>query len=176
MVYTMEIYIDSGCRNLGTTRAIGSAAAILTNKGERSNKWTTDLRRGPRLPPPTIQRAELTSVILAIDIATIRFEQLDTKPYLDVKIHSNSEYAIDCMTNRIHQCNRNGWMDDAGDEVENRDLMEKVLDLEDLLRDKGDVSYFLISREENQEATEFCNRALDDQSRELGPEKHEPVA
>ncbi|KAF3089150.1 hypothetical protein TWF706_010480 [Orbilia oligospora] len=82
MVYTMEIYIDSGCRNLGTTRAIGSAAAILTNRGERSNKWTTDLHRGPRLPPPTIQRAELTSVILAIDIATIQFEQLDTKPYL----------------------------------------------------------------------------------------------
>ena len=176
MVYSMEIYIDGSCRNIGTPRAIGSAAAIFTNKDERSDKWTRDLRRGPRYPPPTNQRAELTSVILAIELALIRFQKQETSPYLDVKIHSNSEYAMDCMTHGIHEWNGNGWINDAGDEVENRDLMEKVLDLDYRLRDKGDVKYILIPKEENQEADRFCNMALDAQYEEVGPGNDEPVA
>jgi len=160
MVYIMEIYIDGGCRGNGQPGAIGAAAAVFKNKFGRSNGWVRAL---PRQPPPTNQRAEIAAVILALEQALEKFEELDTNPYLDIKIYSDSKYVIGCMTNWIYRWTRNGWINAAGNEVANRDLIEEASDLDDRLKEKGDVEYIWIPRDENEEADRLCNESMDRQ-------------
>jgi ribonuclease HI len=160
MVYIMEIYVDGACRGNGQLGAIGAAAAIFKKKRGGYDAWTKSL---PTYPPPTNQRAEITAIILALEQALEKFEELDTNPYLDVKIYSDSRYAIGCMTKWIYKWTRNGWINAAGNEVANRDLIEEASDLDDRLKEKGDVEYIWIPREENQLADGLCNEHMDKQ-------------
>lgn len=162
MVYIMEIHTDGGCRGNGRPGAIGAAAAAFKKRnGTYGKAWTRSLPRDD--PPPTNQRAELTAIILALELALEKLEKLNTNPYLDVKIYSDSRYAIDCMTIWIYKWTRNGWINAAGSEVVNRDLLEEASDLDDKLKEVGDVDYVWISREKNQYADECCNYAMDKQ-------------
>ena len=156
----MEIYVDGGCRRNGQPGAIGAAAAIFELKFGRQDRWYKVL---PRNPPPTNQRAEITAIILALEQALEKYEQLDKNPWLDVKIYSDSRYAIGCMTEWVYKWSRNGWRNAAGYEVANRDLIEKASDLDDRLKEEGDVEYIWIPREQNQDADSLCNDVMDDE-------------
>lgn len=160
MVYIMEIHVDGGCRGNGQPGAIGAAAAIFKKKYGGYDAWTKSL---PRYPPPTNQRAEITAIILALEQALEKLEELDTNPYLDVKIYSDSRYAIGCMTNWIYKWARNGWINAAGNKVVNRDLIQEASDLNNRLKEEGDVEYIWIPREENQLADRLCNEHMDKQ-------------
>ncbi|OAQ57389.1 ribonuclease H1 [Pochonia chlamydosporia 170] len=160
MVYIMEIYTDGGCRGNGQPGAIGAAAAAFKKRNGTYDAWTTSL---PRYPPPTNQRAEVTAIIVALEQALEKFEELDTNPYLNVKIYSDSRYAINCMTNWIYKWAKNGWINVAGNEVANRDLLEEASDLDDRLRELGYVDYIWIPRENNQYADRLCNEDMDEQ-------------
>ena len=72
-------------------------------------------------------------------------------------------YAIGCMTSWIYKWANNGWINAAGYEVANRDLIEEASDLDDRLKKEGDVDYIWIPRKENQYADGCCNDALNDQ-------------
>jgi len=160
MVYIMEIYVDGGCRGNGTPSSIGAAAAVLKLRFGRQNVWTKIL---PRQPPPTNQRAEIEAIILALEQALENYEELDTDPWLDIKIYSDSRYAVGCMTKWVYKWSRNGWMNAAGNEVANRDLIEKASDLDDRLREEGTVEYIWIPREKNQVADRYCNQVMDEE-------------
>jgi ribonuclease HI len=159
MVYVMEIYVDGGCRGNGRPGSIGAAAAVFKLRWGRRKTWTTIL---PDYPPPTNQRAEIAAIILALEQALEKYEELDTNPWLDVKIYSDSRYAVSCMTAWIYKWSRNGWINSAGHEVANRDLIQKASDLDDRLKEEGSVEYIWIPRAENEEADEACNDAMDD--------------
>lgn len=122
--------------------------------------WTKSL---PLYPPSTNQRAEITAIILTLEQALEKLEELDTNPYLDVKIYSDSRYAIGCITNWIYKWTRNGWINAAGNEVANRDLIQEASHLDNRLKEVGDVEYIWISREENQLADRLCNKYMDNQ-------------
>ncbi|OGM42553.1 ribonuclease H1 [Aspergillus bombycis] len=160
MVYIMEIYTDGGCRGNGQSGAIGAAAAVLKN---RYGKYSARTQSLPSYPPPTNQRAEITAIILALKQALEKYDELDTRPHLKVTIYSDSKYAIGCMTSWIHKWTKNGWTNAAGNDVVNRDLLEKASDLDDRLKEEGDVDYVWISREKNQLADRLCNEDMDDQ-------------
>ena len=160
MVYIMEIYVDGGCRGNGKPDSIGAAAAVFRRKWGKRNCWT---RAMPRWPTPTNQRAEITAIILALEQALEEYANLDGNPWLDVKIYSDSKYAIGCMTDWVYKWRANGWRNAAGNEVANRDLIEEASDLDDRLKEEGDVKYIWIPREDNDEADRICNDALDDQ-------------
>ena len=67
----------------------------------------------------TNQRAELTAISRA----------LGTVPSEDnLIIITDSKYAIDCLTNWCHKWQQNGWKTQQGNIVENRDLIEGILD------------------------------------------------
>ena len=57
---------------------------------------------------------------------------------------------------------KNGWTNHAGNEVANRDLIEKAWKM--ILREKGDVEYIWIPRREyelaDELADELCNKRL----------------
>lgn len=66
----------------------------------------------------TNQRAELTAILRALDIAP---------RHRDVTIVTDSRYAIDCVTVWYKNWQRNNWMTKDGKPVENKDLVESVL-------------------------------------------------
>lgn len=66
----------------------------------------------------TNQRAELTAILRAIDIAP---------RHRDVTIVTDSRYAIDCVTVWFINWRRNNWMTRDKKPVENKDLVESIL-------------------------------------------------
>ncbi|KAJ5378518.1 ribonuclease H-like domain-containing protein [Penicillium cosmopolitanum] len=160
MVYIMEIYADGGCRGNGQPTAIGAAAAVFKSKYGNYRGWTRPL---PSDPTPTNQRAEITAIIVALEQALKKYEELDGRPYLQVKIYSDSKYAVNCMTKWIYKWTRNGWINSRGREVANRDLLEEASDLDENLKEEGDVEYLWIPREENEIADRMCNEEMDNQ-------------
>ncbi|KAI1426113.1 ribonuclease H-like domain-containing protein [Xylaria sp. FL1777] len=159
MVYFMKFYVDGGCRRNGTPEAIGAAACLYMRGRDGSYIWNS--RRLPQNPRPTNERAEITAIIMALEWALERFEELDSNPRIVVRIHSDSKYAIGCMVTWINKWEQNGWINCAGREVSNRDLIERAAELNDKVKNLGSVKYIWIPRSENEEADEVCNDELD---------------
>jgi ribonuclease HI len=158
MVYTMNIYVDGGCRGNGQPDAIGAAAVVFRYRRGRTQTWTQQL---PYYPPPTNQRAEITAIILALNLALDKHEELDYHPKVDVTIYSDSKYAVNCMTDWVYGWSQNGWQNSKGLEVVNRDLIEEASYLDDRLRELGRVKYQWIPRAQNTQADAACNDCMD---------------
>lgn len=67
----------------------------------------------------TNQRAELTAILRGLDIAP---------RHRDVTIFSDSQYAINCVTVWFINWRRNNWTTSSGKPVENKDLVEPILE------------------------------------------------
>ena len=156
------MYVDGGCRRNGYEDAIGAAACVIQKKWGRDTTWTRQLPSHYDSPTPTSQRAEITAIILALETALEDHEQLDSNPSLRLTIHTDSKYAHGCMTDWIYKWTRNGWVNAAGREVANRDLIEKASDLDDQVKELGTVDYVWIPRGENQDADEAVSDLLDE--------------
>lgn len=160
MVYIMRIYVDGGCRGNGKPWAIASAAAVFKDKS-----GATILTYGsclPHDPRPSNQRAEIAAIIFALQKALSIQSTLRTSPWLDVKIYSDSQYAVSCLNEWVYKWRRNGWINAAGNPVVNQDLIKQADALDDDIRELGNVEYCWISREENQEADEAANEFMDE--------------
>lgn len=79
---------------------------------------------------------------------------------LDVKIYSDSKYAIGCMTEWISQWCDNRWKNAAGKPVANRDFIMMASGLDGKLREGGKVKHVWIPRSENDDADGCCNRVV----------------
>lgn len=69
-------------------------------------------------PRQTNQRAELTAVLRALDLAPVDHP---------VTIYSDSNYAINCATSWAKIWRNNGWLTSAKKPVENKDLVEQIV-------------------------------------------------
>ncbi|KUL85282.1 hypothetical protein ZTR_07953 [Talaromyces verruculosus] len=162
MVYIMKIYVDGGCRRNGRSNAVAAAAACVKNKYGKYKIWKRNITYNP-----TNQRAEITAIIMALELALEKYEDdLDLLPQMDVEIFSDSKYAVNCMNTWIYKWCRNGWTNSAGNEVANRDLIEEASNLDDRVEEIGSVKYTWIPRSENEVADEACNQAMDAQERQ----------
>ncbi|KAK2812598.1 hypothetical protein FQN50_001242 [Emmonsiellopsis sp. PD_5] len=157
MVYRMEIHVDGGCRRNGYSDAIGAAAAV------RELRWGSKyFSRTQRLSyKPTNQRAEITAIILGIQMALDAYDELDSYPRLDVTIYSDSRYAVGCMTDWVYKWSNNGWVNSRNVRVSNKNLIQKASALDDKLSELGKVTYCWIPRSENELADKHCNEELD---------------
>lgn len=162
MVYIMRFYVDGGCRGNGSPGSIGAAAVVMQKKWGREESWTRHLPRSD-YEPPTNQKAEIEAIILALEIALQKYQNLDACPRLNVKIYSDSKYAIGCMTDWIYKWTQNGWTNAAGNPVANQDRIRKASDFDDDLKMLGSVEYIWIPRSENMDADRYCNDAMDQQ-------------
>ena len=160
MPYLMKVYVDGACRGNGQHGARGAAAAV--HKQRYNSRHYSELL--PNQPRPTNQRAELRAIIMALELAQRRYESLSGYPKLKLRIFSDSKYAINCMTEWQLKWRDNGWINAAGLEVVNRDLIEQACDLEDDLVQgcNASIKYRWIPREDNAAADQLCNQALDD--------------
>ena len=159
MGYIMKIYVDGGCRRNGSSSAIAAAAAV--RKERARGKYRYCQRRLPSYPKATNQRAEITAIILGLEMALGKYEELDSNPRLNVTIHSDSKYAVNCMNDWIYKWTQNGWTNSRGEPVANRDLIQQASNLDDRLRELGTVKFVWIPRSENEEADKHCNEELD---------------
>ena len=88
-------------------------AELVTNR--ESSRNVSEALAGPR---QTNQRAELTGIQRALDIAPID---------RDVMIYSDSSYSINCVTVWFQNWRKNDWKNASKKPVENKDLIEAIL-------------------------------------------------
>ncbi|KAK5108182.1 hypothetical protein LTR62_008713 [Meristemomyces frigidus] len=109
----IRIYTDGSSLSNGQAGAI-AGVGVFFGPADRRN-----ISEGLVGTKQTNQRAELTAVFRALEIAP-----KDRK----LIIISDSNYAIKCTTEWFQNWRRNGWLNSAKKPVENRDLVQKVLD------------------------------------------------
>lgn len=161
MPYNMDVYLDGGCRGNGQSWAFGAAAAVFKGRYGQEFHYSRELPAHD-YPAPTSQRAELTAVILGLEIAMQRYRALDSNPFLIVNFYCDSKYAVGCMTEWYAKWQQNGFTNAAGNPVANQDLIQEALDLEADLLEEGRVIWKWIPRSQNSSADALCNRILDD--------------
>ncbi|KAL9630245.1 MAG: hypothetical protein Q9164_006521 [Protoblastenia rupestris] len=163
MVYTMDLWVDGGCRNNGYSNAVGAAAVVQVQRWGRDKIYTETLSGSRHEPHPTSQRAELAAVVLALQTAINKRDELDDNPRLSVNIHTDSRYAHSCMTEWYDKWENNGWRNARGEKVVNRDLVKKALELERDLLNKACVNWHWVPRDQNEAADKAVNDALDEE-------------
>ncbi|KAI5281880.1 hypothetical protein KEM52_003840, partial [Ascosphaera acerosa] len=108
----LRIYTDGSSLANGKAGAV-AGVGVFFGPGDARN--VSEPLDGPR---QTNQRAELTAVLRALDIAP------RTRP---VRIVTDSQYAIKCVTVWFGKWRSNGWRNAAGKPVENKDLITAVI-------------------------------------------------
>lgn len=158
LVDKMEIYVDGSYRASSTHSPIAVAAAVFKHECGTHNAYTRLL--APE-PVPTQHRADLMAIVLALERALGDDGRLYKKRAVEITIYSSSVLAVKCMTDWSDRWIENAWVDDDGADVENRDLIRRALEVEDLLTSAGSVRYTCIPREENTLANLYCAHVLD---------------
>lgn len=157
MVYRMNIYVDGGCRNNGYSNAVAAAAAVMKFPWGGYTYETEEV-----YGEATNRRAEITAIMLGLQMALDKYEELDLCPSLKLTIYSDSQYAVKCMNEWIYKWHKNGWTNSRGYDVANRDLLEQASHLDDKVAELGRVYYEWIPRCDNDLADKHCNEKLDD--------------
>lgn len=109
----LKIYTDGS--SLSNGRA-GANAGVGVWFGDRDARNISEPLAGPR---QTNQRAELTAILRAINVSPT---------HRDVLIFTDSQYSIKCVTVWHHAWIRNNWNTTLGRPVENRDLVEQIIE------------------------------------------------
>ena len=161
MVYIMVMYVDGGCRNNGQWGAFGACACHVERKWGQNETFAKQLPAWTN-PVPTSQRAELHAIIIALERAIEERGYLDSSPYMDITIHTDSRYAHGCMTQWYQKWQNNGFINSAGHGVTNRDLIERALELESDLLEHGAVHWKWIPRSDNTVADQAVNDEMDE--------------
>ena len=159
MVLIMKFYVDGACRGNGQPGAIGAAAAARRYNDGSVSYRTRQLDDDDY--NATSQRAEILAIILALEWAMDDYENLNNSPYLDVTIHSDSKYAVNCMNQWLARWSHNGWTTSVGGSVANRDILQDAIDAENRVLAVGNVAYKWVPRSEVHEADKLCNEELD---------------
>lgn len=107
----LRIYTDGS--SLKNGRALASAG-VGVYFGPGDNRNVSEPLKGSR---QTNQRAELTAILRALDIAP---------RHRDVTIFTDSQYAIKCVTLWYIKWQRNKWQTSDNKPVENKDLVESI--------------------------------------------------
>ncbi|KAI9703914.1 MAG: hypothetical protein M1820_005696 [Bogoriella megaspora] len=123
----LRIYTDGSSLGNGQN---GSIAGVGVFFGPDDPRNLSEPLPGPR---QTNQRAELTALLRALDL---------TPRHLDATILSDSSYGINCVTVWHKSWEQKNWQTSAKKPVENRDIIEKVLEKIRLRDEYGSKTVF----------------------------------
>lgn len=112
----VRIYTDGSSLSNGTAASIGGVG-VYFGPGDKRN--LSEALPGTK---QTNQRAELTAIMRALEIAP-----KDRR----IVVYTDSQYAIRCLVEWSLNWRRNGWLNSSRKPVENRDLIQKVIDMLD---------------------------------------------
>jgi ribonuclease HI len=158
---TISIYTDGSVSNNGKGELARGGIGVYYSKNNLFNVSEPFFLR-----PITNQRAELYAIIKGIEnLITMKIHnafpynfskslmkkdgQIDSK--IVVKIYSDSEYSINCVTKWIEKWKRKGWKTVEEKTVKNRDLIEWLYYLLHKY-DKAEINFEFIHVSSHQEA------------------------
>jgi ribonuclease HI len=126
---TISVYTDGSVSNNGKGELARGGIGVYYSKGNSLNVSEPFFLR-----PITNQRAELYAIIKSIENLFYSLNNTFTKSIMKndgqiennvkVKIYSDSEYSINCVTKWIEKWKRKGWKTVQQKNVKNRDLIE----------------------------------------------------
>ncbi|KIW37882.1 uncharacterized protein PV06_09864 [Exophiala oligosperma] len=109
----LRIYTDGSSLKNGQA---GARAGVGVFFGPQDPKNVSEALKGSK---QTNQRAELTAILRALNIAPLHRE---------ITIYTDSKYSIDCVTNWYKNWKKNNWTNSKGKPVENKDLVVEIRD------------------------------------------------
>lgn len=118
----LDVWVDGSCLNNGSD---GAASAIgvyygSANKRNFSSRLSTHKH--------TNNKAELLAVMYV----------LCTNPrQRNLRIHTDSQYAIRCLTEYCHRWKLNGWVTSKGSKVESLSIIRYILEVMEKREDTG---------------------------------------
>lgn len=112
----LACYTDGSTDRNGSPDATGGCGVYFGEGDPRNIARAYD---GPEMPP-TNQRCELWAVVLALK---------SFSPELPVVVHTDSKYAIHCVTTWCANWERNGWKNARGKDVANQSIIREILRL-----------------------------------------------
>ncbi|KAJ6590483.1 ribonuclease H-like domain-containing protein [Mycena vulgaris] len=179
MEFTLEAWTDGACRNNGYPGAVGGAGVYVPESGYVGSQSLSQPL--PQYPQPTNQRAELTAIFLGLQAAHQKqlnlylepdFSQTGDRiaPRFVLTVYTDSQYSAQCLESWVYTWANNGWKKFDGQDVLNKDLVEKVhnlrLEIERHRPNGGWVKFVWVRRAQNefnkiadQLANEGCDKA-----------------
>ncbi len=115
------IFCDGACFNNGRRGARAGFGVSVVREGAEVVAVSEPLRAEE---PQTNQRAELRGLAVALQHATA----LAGAGVTTIRIYTDSEYAINCLTKWIPGWRRAGWRRATGEPVLHRDILEPLHD------------------------------------------------
>ena len=132
---TVDIYTDGACKG---NPGVGGWGALLTFRGR-----SRELYGGER--HTTNNRMELTAVIRALEALTRRSR---------VRLHTDSTYVQQGITQWIHAWRRKGWRTAGGQAVKNEDLWRRLAEL----AEAHDVDWIWVRGHSGHDGNEAADR------------------
>ncbi|CAG9944815.1 unnamed protein product [Clonostachys rosea f. rosea IK726] len=156
------VFVDGACSNNGQQEPQAGWAVVLgppTSKEMKNDYCTVSGRLENKGPfggssTRTSNRAELRAAI-----AALRLCDWQAEGYANLVIATDSSYVVDGATEWSKKWVRNGWKNNTGGDVKNRDLWELVLGEVERWVDNGfAVDFWNIPRDLNNEADRAAKR------------------
>lgn len=116
---TISVYTDGSVSNNGKGELARGGIGVYYSRNNPLNVTEPFFLR-----PITNQRAELYAIIKGIENLIVMKMQSLIENNIKVKIYSDSEYSIKCVTKWIEKWRRKGWKTVEDKNVKNRDLIE----------------------------------------------------
>jgi len=133
------IFCDGACINNGR-RGARAAFGMVAYRGSSTSLEEELFRRAEALTPAepqTNQRGELRGLSAAVAYAQTAVAAGATT----VRIYTDSEYALNCLTKWIGGWRRDGWRRSDGSPVLHRDILEPLYDAWSTLRGVAFLSH-----------------------------------
>jgi ribonuclease HI len=127
-VKIFNIYTDGSCIGNGSSKAI-AGYGVYFGKDHPKNLS----QRVPDEYPQTNNTGELWGLIRALEIAKDDFDLDSDSELFNVRVYSDSEYAIRCATTYGRRCEAQGWKK----EIPNQGLVQHLLRAVDDLLELG---------------------------------------
>ncbi|KAJ1947699.1 hypothetical protein FBU59_001850 [Linderina macrospora] len=119
--HTLYVYTDGICKSNGQPGALGGVG-VYFGKNDPNN--VSEVLKGPR---QTNMRADLTSVLRAMQILHSGIRRYDANIDYRVVIYTKSKYVLHCMCEGYDRWVANKWLTSRGNEVQNRSLIKQVV-------------------------------------------------
>jgi len=134
------IYTDGACSNNGKPNAVGGCGVHFPNKEfeDKSTKFN--------LSPISNNRAELYAIYLAL-------ESLQDITFKTVTIHSDSRYAINCVTSWYKVWEKQNFLLSNKKPIKNFDIITKI---RDILVKHANINFIYVERSKNANADKLA--------------------
>lgn len=161
MAYTMDLFACGRCRYscLGNGFSAASISYVHLNGYSDDNTMLVITEY-----PHTSGRAELTALVFALEYALYRHSMLWPGTRVDVRIYSDSTFAVGCVTG----FNQIPGIYHAAQWVY-QDVINEVASLSNQIMMHGTLHYVVATREQSAYNEQLCNSLLDVTDRHLSP-------